>query len=409
MDIISFVTGFQKGKASAAAAGAELKIVYGEVPPADTSSLWIKTTEPSRVIVSDKVEYVGDVFNYTHKILSENMLDNIYDMGCAVVGRKVYLFGGKVNVGNATNVIRCFNTETKKFDPISATLPYVVQSIGCAAVGNKVYLFGGTDYQGTNHDEILCFDTTTEEFIPISEKLPATCATAACARVGSAIYIFGVYAFSAPVYIYDTEKGTISTSSATINDSMSAGVAKVGNKVYLFGGRGSSATAYRAYIRVYDTESNTRAQLENGLGTTGTNSFCACYGDRVYVFGHCNSGTTGNCYCFNTETGEVTNLQGALPTPTADAGIATVGDKIYLFGGTKTPTTIQEFSPAIRPKVENGTLHIVTVTGEHGIPLVTTDAAVVEIGVKGIYKGNSEGVGESVEAYTYKDGEWQPI
>ena len=71
-----------------------------------------------------------------------------YKMGCAAVGTKIYLFGGNKDRYSSEpskiyNAIYEFDTETKTLTTLSVTLPTAIYDMSCAAVGTKIYLFGG--------------------------------------------------------------------------------------------------------------------------------------------------------------------------------------------------------------------------------------------------------------------------
>jgi hypothetical protein len=61
------------------------------------------------------------------------------------------------------------------------------------------------------------------------------------------------------------------------------------------------------------------------------------------------------------------------------------------------------------PLVSEGTLYIEPNSDSTVVPIINTEAARVEIGVGGVFKGNTDGIGEKVKKAIYKDGAWTNI
>ena len=130
--------------------GSDFNIAFGDTAPADTSKLWIKTSEPeevnvtfSPVIANEKIKFgIG-----TLPLPKEGIAS-------AVIGTKVYLFGGGSRCLDTINV---FDAETETLTTLSTRLPTAAENIASAVVGTKVYLFGGYSNQGGYLDTINVF------------------------------------------------------------------------------------------------------------------------------------------------------------------------------------------------------------------------------------------------------------
>ena len=117
------------------------------------------------------------------------------DMASAVVGTKVYLFGGaKGTSGSAGSndrlaTINVFNTESNTITTLSKNLPSGAYGITSAVVGTKVYLFGG--YDGSFLSRINVFDTESNTITTLDVTLPVSNCDIASAVVGAKVYLFG--------------------------------------------------------------------------------------------------------------------------------------------------------------------------------------------------------------------------
>ena len=82
--------------------GAELNIAYGNTAPEDTSKLWVKTSEPSNVLVS-----ASQFGNGSLETGISSLPTGATGIASGVVGTKIYLFGGDSS-GGRLNTINCY-------------------------------------------------------------------------------------------------------------------------------------------------------------------------------------------------------------------------------------------------------------------------------------------------------------
>lgn len=213
-------------------------------------------------------------------------------MACAIVGTKVYLFGGnKRNAsGNDMSTINMFDIETETITTLTPKLSSARGSMGCAVVGTKIYLFGGRPVSTTSNrlDKIEVFDTETQTISTLDVKLPQVNCEITCVAIGSKIYLFGgnggAYNTTTPlnvIYVFDTETQTFTTLDTVLpTGTYSMGAINVGNDIYLFGGNGMSTinkfslthdlaqnnieiiTAYKNFFNIVNTDT---MQVEIGV------------------------------------------------------------------------------------------------------------------------------------------------
>lgn len=382
--------------------GAELNIAYGDEPPEDTTKLWVKTTEPSGVIVSPNAEYAGNT-EAAIENLSTTMPSKIYDQGCASVGTKIYLFGGTAR----TDQILCYDTETETLTTLGVVLPIAASSIACATVGTNIYLFGGSGASRLN--TILCFDTETQSITTLDTVLPTAAYGFGCAVIGTDIYLFGGSGLTT-IMRFDTKTQSLTTLAAVLPKVVyCSGCATVGTKIYLLGGYSSEGE-----ILCFDTKNQTITTLDAKLPSAIAKAGCGVCKNKIYLLGG-GSPKTDTIYCLDTKTEALTVLDIVLPAATYGIGSATVGTNIYLFGGTNdggaaSLNTITCFTPPVDiVMVETGIVYILSQSDATALMLINAGTATVEIGVDMVYKGNAEGKGELVEALLYKDGAWTNI
>jgi N-acetylneuraminic acid mutarotase len=411
MDINSFVIGYKKGKASGGGGGGDLafNIHYGAEAPADTSKLWVKTSEPSKVVVAPELESAGTGAELAPPVELATLSTASSGMytGAAAVGTKIYLFGGEDISYSIRDTIQCFDTETETLTTLSAKLPEGLRYISAAAIGTKIYLFGGDNYSCTRvRDTIMCFDTETETLTTLSAKLPTARCGMASSVAGTKIYLMGGYlkswGKSDTMLCFDTETETLTTLSAKLPEPQSGhGSATVGAKLYLIGGNNGSDIKT---IQYFDTETETLTILSAKLPRADSGIPVAAVGTKIYLLGNASSTTI---MCFDTETETLTTLSAQMPQKLFGAPAVTVGTKIYLFGGNRSVGGIYDkilrFSAELEYILASGTLHIITQTKGQLCVLVETSAFVWETGLAQLYKGDENDKPEPVEAYLYNE------
>lgn len=433
MDVNSFVIGYTKGKQSASGGsggsggGVELNIAYGDTPPEDTSKLWVKTSEPSGVVVSKDVETVQGSRGVIE--LSKRIPVFMYSTVSASKDSKIYLFGyiGGSSGYDYYSTIHRFDTNgnelvtlTEKVVSARARVPNTV-----VTVGTKIYLFGGSDgnaYSG----EISCFDTVSEicTTLPVTFNNPLVNGGSAIVK-DNKVYLVGGVAKGKGLYCFDTDTDTYTTLSEVMSESrIITASATVGNKAYLFGGYWNDAI-YNT-ILCFDADTELFTTLQQTVPSK-YHMRASAIGDKIYLFGGIsNYSITADVtcydtiYCFDTKTETLTELEEKLPIGQGFATAQTVNNRVYLFGGrlagkysiqTESTATL---SKAIYRFAEESVSLIqdiiqIVPTDENIFPIINTETTRVEIGVGKVYKGNTEGIGEPVETAICKDGAWTTI
>ena len=410
--------------------GAELNIAYGDTPPEDTTKLWCKTSEPSRVKI--------DVMYHQEESEQEGISNagvigtgyNLVKTCCARVGDLVYAFGGRYK-SSATAAVVCSYIHTfkkKSSSRLTTTLPSAGQNMCCAAVGEKIYVF-----KCENSTTIYCFDTTDETVSTLGVALPVSDRLMCCAAVGTKVYIFGGYSNPTAIYCLDTETELVGTLPVTLKKAVwTAGCATVGAKVYILGGFNSTDGTLDT-IQCFDTETNETYILPVKLRSGTYGAGCTAIGDKIVVWG----GTSGldsngtnylrnsRAQVFDTSRNLVRQhgreinspmWSSCAPLPDDDRTVVCVGG----CNSASTSTTNSQVSALVdymwtlklplEIDLEEGTLFVRITASElyaKRASLINTDGLEVAAVPYYIFNGLEGGTGVQVEGLQYIDGEWQ--
>lgn len=400
---------------SSGGGGAELNIAYGDTAPEDTSKLWIKTSKPSGVIITPNAEY--DNFG-GGELETINTSATYQHLGgaCEVIGNKVYLLYGHMGTSsNMFNNVSVFDNDTKTMT-VGTAGTLRIQSIGSAVVGGKIYIIGGTTNTSANYlsatgnTAIYCYDPATDSIEKVGD-LPYQRTFASCVAVGSNIYVFGGYASNAfynnrkgfDIYCFDTVAKASRTLSVKMPHLSQCYSTLVNELIYIFDRRGS------AFCFDPETESLERIGFDAG-------DCCGCVsvGATICLFKINPNPTTDNnsilsYSLFDTNTFKTTEEKEIYQRVSmCDPTVGAIGNTVFV-GVTTTNTTTPFFN--LLPlnigniQVPQDNVCIVTQSNKN---LVNVSSG-VSIGVRKVYRGNANGVGEVVEAALYNDGAWVTI
>ena len=193
----------------------------------------------STVVIFDTETYTYETVSFPYTIRGSS---------CAAFGTKIYVLGGGLGT-NATpnNYCFIFDTETNQATLLGRLLPVEIANAAHAVVGSKVYIFGGiTPYSGSSsthrHDSIQVFDTETDSAVLLDTVLPFASEGMVARAEGTKVYLYGGDKAAQPYYsdaimVFDTETNSFETLESTLPFAGYAfGIGAVGDEVYLFGG-----------------------------------------------------------------------------------------------------------------------------------------------------------------------------
>lgn len=236
---------------------------------------------------------VFDTTTNTIETLSTTLKYPTRSFGIAAKDNKVYLFGGTPTNGTGgwTNEIETFDINTETVETLTTTLPYQTRNMATAIVGTKVYLFGGYQYSGATGSGYLntinVFDTETNAIETLSATLPTAAENIMAIAHETKIYLFGGYGGSImnTICVFDTTTNTIKTLSKTLPVTMyGAGCAIINKKIYLCGGY-TTGSAKLDTIYAFDVETESVSKLSTTIPTATYYITAAALGTKIYLFG----------------------------------------------------------------------------------------------------------------------------
>jgi hypothetical protein len=406
---------------------AEFNIAYGDTAPTDTSKLWVKTSKPNKVIVSN----VTDAQVTGGCSITKTGVTTVGDkskVGICAVGEKIYLFGGGKALGSSNAVpsteICCYDDLTETFTTLGVKLPSNnCTDVSACACNGKIYLFGGVGSK-----TIYCFDYNALTISTLS-TLPASPPSTGfgVAALGTKVYLFYVSTTNVlTVYCFDCETEETSMISNTSFVAQYCGICYDGRRyVYFVGGK--AGTAYVSTIRRMDLTDFTMSDISVSLSTGLSSPLCVFVDGNLCVFGGSASTTFKGIHVINIEGSTVDTMtdeeiRESLEFPYGccfygSSGVA-LNSKIYVFYGYKLNnmtssngiTDVITFETAgSELLIPSGTLQISLHKSKNIFSLIDNETMKIDIGVDKVYKGNSDGVGEQVETAIYQNDSWTTI
>lgn len=390
-------------------------VSYSDTEPEDTTKLWVKSQSPNQIRIKECQEFEPNIAN----LIYSTPINDSY----AVVGNKIYVFGGASTVGWLT-AIQCFDTTTNE-TTIVGNIAEPTNGGMAAAVGEKIYIFGG--YGGTSKDwlgTVQCFDTTdnsieTLDVTVIKREFGAT------AVVGKKIYIFGgVYGsdgYKSTIECFDTETNTVTTLSASAACAKGCSVAAVGTDIYILRGYGSGTGSwgytydynYHGYgdwedtILVYklDTITNTVSKTSLHMYIGQLRSMVSL-GNKIYVFGGHFGDKLTNIAMIDASLGRSLSL-GHMPIGVADHAAAVVGNSIYILGGNTSTGTTNAISRFNIEYVTNCNEMIIETSDDScNYNLISSNFYNFSVPVKNVYVGDENNCTKFVDSYVYANDMW---
>jgi len=278
-----------------------------------------------------------------------------YGAQLAVVGSKVYMFGGY----NTNIILSADVSDPTTWTNTGKTLPSALYGSQLAVVGSKMYLFGGFGSSAIFSADVS--DPTT--WTNTGKTLPSALGYSQLATVGSKLYLFGGIN-SRAIFSADVSDPTTWTNTGKMLPELLgySQVAVIGSNVYLFGGNNSTGgatashrnTIYSATTSDPTTWADTGRTLPVGLAL----SQVGVIGDTVYLFGGALSTGGYTNATFSAPVSDPltwTNTGKTLPGAQGISHFAVINSNMYLFAGVGAGSNIIYSAPATygEPNVSN--------------------------------------------------------
>ncbi len=175
------------------------------------------------------------------------MIDAFHDGAGAMIGGKLFVFGGGTVSG--TDVVQAFDPATQA-SAVVGHLPVSLSDLSAVTVGDTTYLVGGYDGRAPRREIYATADGTTFRIVG---RLPKGLRYPAVTAAGTIIVIAGGQAANGPVdtvTTFDTSNGTISSLSTLPAPVTEASAVTIAGVVYVIGGRDASGNAVSAVVSI---------------------------------------------------------------------------------------------------------------------------------------------------------------
>jgi Kelch motif protein len=172
---------------------------------------------------------------------------SFHDAAGAIIGRRLFVFGGGASVGTAT--VQAFDLTTH-VGRVVGNLPRPLSDVVSATIGRTVYLVGGFD-NNAPRAEILA--TSDGIHFRVAGRLPVGLRYPAVAAVGGMLVIAGGVSPSGPtrdVYRFDPGSGSVTRLGSLPDAVAHAGAVTIRGDVYLIGGTTASNAASATIFRI---------------------------------------------------------------------------------------------------------------------------------------------------------------
>ena len=395
---------------------ASLNIAYGDKAPEDTSKLWVKGDAPKVVRISAGVDIEGarSVANFG------NATKYIVKSAAAAVGNKIY-----VCCGNIDNYYSERYHSLLIFDIESGTAEYIYEKFkgtpgptychNVVAIEKKVYLIGGYE-DGYSNNDVVSLDTETLN-VKREGSLDQYIYNSAAAVVGNMIYVIGgmrrttaytgTQIHSADITAFNVENNSCKALSCKLPIALTLPIAaSFGTTVYIFGGK-SKDNVEQMDVYAFDTEEPDyskavrKLDVKLPMGTSGWQ--CGRIGKYIYIF------RGAVVLKFDPENETIENMGVLLPSGAIERCAAFTEDSAYIIGGDvennatnaydRYLQTIDKFTP--ETVMETGEMVLeVDPTGQQ-VELVKMANFNMQLGIRGVYRGNAEGIAEKAQAYLW--------
>ncbi len=212
----------------------------------------------------------------------------VTDINAAVIGGKIYVPGGRLAPGKATNVLDIYDPRLDQWEQ-GPPLPLSLSGYAMVAFEGRLYLFGGWDGE-EYQNSVLVFDPSRNSW-SVRTPMPTRRAFAGAAVVNESIYVIGGFDGSQiltnnEVYTpsQDEDNGTAWSKAADLPEGRCAmGVTSLTDIIYLLGGKSITETPITQLYFVPTT--NLWAKLEEPAISIGEGIGLASLGNYLIVVG----------------------------------------------------------------------------------------------------------------------------
>ncbi|MGH7454706.1 MAG: Kelch repeat-containing protein [bacterium] len=252
----------------------------------------------------------------------------------AVLNGKIYVPGGFVGGGLATNIVEVFDPAANAWSTI-APLPIRMHHLAFAAANNRLYVLGG--YTGNSFlatARVFEFDFTINNWTEKASLPGARGAAIAAAHDGKIYVIGGVNSSGAVVgtnQVYDPVADNWKDLAPMPTPREHLAAAVIDSLIYVIGGRNFSASGNTSRLEGYSPATN-KWYTKKNMPTPRGGLAAAVLQGKLYVFGGEIPGVFPQVEEYD-PVKDSWRLMAPMPLPRHGIGAATVADTIFIIGG----------------------------------------------------------------------------
>jgi len=256
------------------------------------------------------------------------------------IGDDIYVIGGFVGSGDASDVAEVYNVKNNSWKSI-ASLPQALHHSAVASHDGKIYVVGGfisREWIPTN--QLFIYDPIKNQWTE-GNSMPTPRGALNALFVNGTLYAIGGQDGDTTLNIneaYDPLRDTWIPKAPMPTARHHAASTTVDNKIYVTGGRiaGSSPLVNVNVNEMYDTEKEKWTQIES-MPSKRSGIAAATINNSFFVFGGEDpTRTFGNNEKYDIENGKWTSLE-SMPTSRHGLAAVSIGNKIFVIGGGPEP------------------------------------------------------------------------
>ncbi len=252
----------------------------------------------------------------------------------AVLNGKIYIPGGFINGGSATNIVEVYDPATDDWST-APPLPVAMHHLHLAAANGTLYILGGYETSGfVPSNRVLELDLQNNRWNP-KKNMPTSRGAGIAMAFENKIYVIGGSAGGASrtneMYDPITDDWTPRAPMLTAREHLAG--ALIDTLIYIVGGRVGASNM--GTLEVYSPKTDEWRTLTDMPTPRGGNAAASANG-RLYVFGgeffEDGSGVFNETEGYDPVTNDWRQMA-AMPNPRHGIGAATIGGDIYIIGG----------------------------------------------------------------------------
>ncbi len=392
--------------------GVDLNIAYGDVAPANTNKLWVKSASPNIATTSSNFAYKG--CEETSSVATNSIFSSILDVCDG--GYYMYVLTSNTIYRMSKTTFEC------------SVVCNVDNAFSLCLVGDKIfYLSKYHTYEESSNPygsrwyrdqaKLFLYDLSNNTKTEIYSVGVINHYKGKLVYYNSDVYIIcggdyyqwynGMNGLSGTEYhqakvvtVYSPNKNTVKTFAVDMGNTWNSNRVLIDDKIYVFGGALNDVedAAQNDGIYAIDLSSSTSQKLTTTLPIATSKIGVSALGEDIYISGGLK--TEGIVYKYNIPTDTIKKIDITLTHNRATCSTFFVGPNLYLVGTDTNIDKVRIFS-----YLQNSNLKLLC--AYKGDKFKFSGISTESISdVLGVYKGDENNIAQLVESYAYDGTNW---